>query len=293
MNVIELLENELKNKNWTLEEKQRYIYLRSCQIFSFDPKYNLSLLLPNFFELQQEFRNKTIDLTNITDYNVVCTSYSKYVINVLLEELLNIKTTFEGTDHNYITSQVIGKKYKIDATMNDIYRVKLNLDTRGYQLLPENENYDEELMKIDQKIGYIKNKYENCNIKNNKNDIANFPSYIKNEIDYFNYVMNELKKIYQTYNVSHNFSDAKFCIDYLIRNLFYTYEQEYIKDVTMFLNNSKDWDIVKIYAINLEGEMLYWGLEKERENYSFHEIPRSRAKYYTKYMKGLNKEYII
>lgn len=293
MNVIELLANELKNKNWNLEEKQRYIYLRTCQIFSFDPRYNLCLLLPNFYQLQQEFRNKPIDLTNVTDYNVVCTSYSKYVISVLLEELLNVKSTLEGDSHNYIISSLNEKKFKIDATFNDIFRVKINMNTTGYQLLPSNGNYNVELMNIDRKINYIENEYENYNIKNKKNDITNFQSNIKNDFDFFNFMMSEIRKLYQTYDVSRNFSDAKFCIDYLIRNLFSSYDQESIEDVTLFLdNNTKDWDFVKLYAIDLEDEMLYWCLEKDGKNFSFHETSRNEAKHYVKNMKGINKEYI-
>ena len=293
MNVIDLLDSELKNKNWTLEEKQRYVYLRSCQIFSFDPRYQLCRYLPNNYQTQQEIRNKTIDLTNVTDFNVVCTSYSKYVINVLLEELLNIKSTFEGNDHNYITSLVNEKNFKIDGTVTDIFRIKLNMSTNGYQLLPRNVYYNEELMNIDKKINYIESEYGEHHIKNKRNEIFNSLSDFKSNLDFFNFILTEIKKLYQSYHLSHNFSDAKFCIAYLILHIFNSYDQESIKDVTLFLDNDKqNWDFVKLYAIDLEDEMLYWCLEKQDKNFTFHEISRNEAKHYVKNMKGINKEYI-
>lgn len=293
MNVIELLANELKNKDWTLEEKQRYIFLRTCQIFSFDPKYNSCIYLPDCKNLQQEIRNKKIDLTNVTDFNVVCTSYSTQVINVLLEELLNIKSSLQGKDHHYIISSINEKNFRVDGTLNDIYRVKMNMDTTGYFLLPKNDCYKEELIRIDKKIGYVKDTYGNEFIKKKKNEILNLIKDIRSNRDFFEFMMNLINDIYKMYNVSGNYSDAKFCIDYLILHLFNYYDQEYIKDVALFLNNdSTEWDYVKIYAFDLEGDMLYWGLEKENNMYSLHEITRSQARYYAKEMKGINKKYI-
>lgn len=293
MNVIELLAKELKNKDWTIEEKQRFIFLRTCQLFSFDPKYNSCIYLPDCKNLQQEIRNKKIDLTNVTDFNVVCTSYSTQVINVLLEELLNIKSTLQGKDHHYITSSINEKNFRVDGTLNDIYRIKMNMDTTGYHLLPKNDSYQEEIIRIDKKIGYVKDSYGNEFIKNKKKQIFDLVKDIRSNRGFFEFMMNLINDIYKIYNVSGNFSDAKFCVDYLILHLFNDYDQEYIKDVLLFLNNeNKDWDYVKLYAINLEDDMLYWALEKINNKFSLQEISRDKAKYYVKEMKGTNKEYI-
>ena len=293
MNVIELLANELKNKDWSLEEKQRHIYLRTCQIFSFDPKYNLCKKLSEYQKLQQEMRDKAIDLTNVTDFNVVCTSYSKQVISVLLEELLNIKTTLQGNDHHYITSSINDKIFKVDGTLNDIFRVKMNIDTTGYYLLPKNDCYKEELIRIDKKIGYLKDIYGNKFIKEKKTEILNLTNNIRNYSDFFIFMMNKINKLYQLYNTFDNFSDAKFCVDYLILHLFNDYDREYIKDEVFFLNNdSKDWDYVKLYVIDLDEDILYWALEKQNNSFCLHEITENQAKCYKKEMKGIDRGYI-
>jgi len=39
MNIIELLSNEIAAKNWSKEEKARYLYIRCCQLFTYDPRY--------------------------------------------------------------------------------------------------------------------------------------------------------------------------------------------------------------------------------------------------------------
>lgn len=37
MNVLEKLNQELQERNhYTLEQKKRYLYLRTCQLFSYD-----------------------------------------------------------------------------------------------------------------------------------------------------------------------------------------------------------------------------------------------------------------
>ena len=46
MDVLQLLDNELKDKNnWSLEEKVRYLYIRICELFSYDSRYRLFLKL--------------------------------------------------------------------------------------------------------------------------------------------------------------------------------------------------------------------------------------------------------
>lgn len=77
MDVLQLLDDELKTKrNWDLKDKERYLYIRSCQLFSWDVRYRL------FSKLSLKDRNKIekivlrkIDLRNVEDFRVVCTNY--------------------------------------------------------------------------------------------------------------------------------------------------------------------------------------------------------------------------
>lgn len=41
MNILEKLAKELQErKNFTLEQKKRYLYLRVCQLFSYDTRWH-------------------------------------------------------------------------------------------------------------------------------------------------------------------------------------------------------------------------------------------------------------
>ena len=39
MNIIQITEEGLKDKNWNLEEKAKYIYHISCEYFTYDTRY--------------------------------------------------------------------------------------------------------------------------------------------------------------------------------------------------------------------------------------------------------------
>ena len=71
MNVLELLDKELKGKDWSEETKSRYLYIRSGQLFSYDQRF---FYANNF--LKKEILERQINLENVTNFRVVCTSWS-------------------------------------------------------------------------------------------------------------------------------------------------------------------------------------------------------------------------
>lgn len=74
MDVLAYLEENLKNKNWSLDEKCRYLYLQSCLLFSYDPRRKWLMYEPNE-ALTKEIWDRQINLNNVTDFNVICTSW--------------------------------------------------------------------------------------------------------------------------------------------------------------------------------------------------------------------------
>ena len=156
MNVIQLLDKELINKKWSTEQKARYLYLRSCQIFSYDPRYKFCDLLTNGNELKREIQNYQFDLENVTNFEITCRSYIKSVYPRLLKELLNIKEVKErGTGHKWCEFNDGKRELKADATSNsDLTRVKMGLSTYGYCTLTKDYNFSTQLREIDKSIGY-------------------------------------------------------------------------------------------------------------------------------------------
>ena len=80
MNLLEKLNSELKDKHYNDLEKMRYIYLRTCELFSYDETYYTSLALNNE-KLHQEIRNSYFDITNIDKFKVICYTYANILSN--------------------------------------------------------------------------------------------------------------------------------------------------------------------------------------------------------------------
>lgn len=65
MNILDMLSNEITNKRWTTEEKARYLYLRSCELFTYDPRYRICSVLEDKKDLSQHILTRPIDIQNI------------------------------------------------------------------------------------------------------------------------------------------------------------------------------------------------------------------------------------
>ena len=65
MNILEKLAKELQErKNFTLEQKKRYLYLRVCQLFSYDTRWHFckyDLIGKKAAVLKDEILNNKID----------------------------------------------------------------------------------------------------------------------------------------------------------------------------------------------------------------------------------------
>ena len=162
MDVLQLLDDELKDKNnWSLEEKARYLYIRSCELFSYDLRYRIFLNIYPRSKVTKEIVLKEIDLRNVDDFRVVCTSYSRFVFKKLLEELLAIKVKVTGYSHKYNKFKIGFNRYVADATWNcDLERVKFGKTTKCYYSLNITRDLnDKKIEDIDKKIGYIEEEY--------------------------------------------------------------------------------------------------------------------------------------
>ena len=314
MDVLQLLDDELKAKsNWSLEEKARYLYIRSCELFSYDARYQCDLYWKTFGkkEVKKEILYKKINLRDVDDFKVVCTSYSSYVYKTLLEELLNIfvfsnKGRLQGRIHQTDSFEIGKKKYFVDATGRaDIDRIKLGLATNGFyrkmQLkLINNKN----LKKIDKKIGYIKDDYfkpklmqKICNLE--KEYYQKTGQNCENdEISYFLICMEILKDFFDKINVFSEYSDAFFCIEYLFNHFFDKdiFQFDIYDENFCFINHdlvdisNGMWNFVNILDIDINDEKFSFVLEPVNGKYEFYEIPISEGNYYKKELRRYNKK---
>lgn len=296
MNVLETLENELKEKNWDNGTKARYLYLRCCELFSFDVRYNYYKYLEDFgseIEAKLSLLNRKIDLENVLDFRVVCTSYSKEVYSKLSKELLGIPCTVSkpGASHVFPTFlEPINGIYQLeaDATKSDLAREKMGLKTTGYMAVDDRfrKGFQARLEKIDDTIGYRKQGYANEVLKQQAGQY--YQDFLLNHnTDNREMVLDtmyEIKKVFEGFGGFSIYSDAKFCMNHLqelyLKKLGYTNEME----IPLFqFRDNYEIDFIDLYPIKVENERIFFALEKDE--YVFHKIKESEAKQYMKKMR--------
>jgi len=147
MDLLTMLDYELSKKHLNDFEKVRYIYLRTCELFSFDARYDYtSLFLDDL--LYESIIKRKIDIRSVNDFLVVCHSYSREVLIKLIRELTTAQVEAYGDSHSYVKYQA---NWLLDATYGDLARVKLGLETRGFEKFPQDK---ELLSEVDSILGY-------------------------------------------------------------------------------------------------------------------------------------------
>lgn len=298
MNILDVLNSELKNKNYTIMEKARYLYLRVGELFSYDTRYHF---LKEDDPLKEEIKNLKINLEDVTTRDIVCFTVEREVYSKLLKELLQINAKVYGRGHVYtsfIPSLESKRLIKSDLTASsDNARIKMNLNTINYTALTGDYNFKEELKIIDKNIGYIKEEYRDSLLNQRFSNL--YQEFLKNgetaseySLEYLIYKIYTVKEIFDQYNTFINFSDAQFCISYLINNYLGNYL--YDKEIRLFDNsNSDNWKFYNIYIFNIGSELLYFVLKEENNEFCFYEISKEEAINYAENLEGTNKRKLL
>ena len=155
MNLVEQLDSELSVLHLNDFEKVRYIYLRCCEIFSFDSRYWFTSVF-NDVDLHNEILNKKFDIENINEELVTCFSFSRYILKPLIDELTNLNCNVIAEEsHASILLDYMGNEWTLDAILGDLSRVKLNLQTSGFECKTK-PSLTKELDGIDLSLGFTR-----------------------------------------------------------------------------------------------------------------------------------------
>jgi len=145
-------------------EKARYIYVQLGKYFSYDERYITS---------QSDEEKRAIfdrDIDDIVDDKVVCTSLSRIYENLLNRVGIKAKTVLipgERLGHAFTELEIDGNKY-FTGLIRDLMRIKTGFKTKEFMIdnpdrFGEDSEYtiltEEELKRIDDKIGYTYNRY--------------------------------------------------------------------------------------------------------------------------------------
>lgn len=257
MNLIGQLDSELRGIKLDDFEKARYIYLRCCEIFSFDARWFYTDLFDDE-KLHKKILNKKFNLEDIDSNLVICHSFTKYILKPLIEELTKLDCDLiRNSTHSYAKINYYGQDWKLDATMGDLARVKLGLPTKGFT--SGLVDYDLELDDIDMNMGYCdKNQeyYERLAIGNS------FTDSIEN-----------IGRILRDSSARYHYSDAIFLYDML--------DSIYSEDTYTYLD--KDYNFHRL--IDVCDEYSFFDLSKRDGEYSIRKIRYDDYKQLTKSLR--------
>ena len=210
MNLIEKLADELKDKHLNEFEKTRYIYLRCCELFSYDARWNYYRLFSD--SVIKEIENKMFDVRNLSSNLVICHSFSKSILKPLLDELTTLETTCIGEQHSCVGVKFRDKEFILDATLGDFPLMKMGLRPEGFMSSDGNNTF----IRLDYSLGF---RYVDKDIYSSKkcgddkesmNKVGNIISSSKCKYSYsdvaflYNYLTENLKQQTKTYLDEHN-----------------------------------------------------------------------------------------
>lgn len=305
MNLKEILKSKLENNYQNLDTigKIVYIYKKLCEVFQYDCRWYWAI---DDQPLQIEIYERKLDIENLEDIKVVCTSFSDIycnIVNSLLtkEEDYDISLPYGELSHCYSITQLMdGTTIEVDPIdgTDDFLNVKKGLPFRGLKIYTREDDGEYLLEKAMYDINYTKQnlylKYlhlvrdelieEKSNITTNRLfhffiDTTNFSTLgIKETNDLF------LLTVKQTMN-----QDAKS----LKFKRLVLYDNEN-KKVNLLYQVPKDENEVEYYSLTTKEDKISWQKVEEPiseyiENSNYHFVEEDKVKFLTKKTSPISK----
>ena len=152
MNLLEKIDDELRYRHLNDFEKARYIYLRCCELFSFDIRWNYADVTYDY-KLKDYLKNKRLDAENVDTELVICHNFTPDLLERLIHEFTTLDCeTINENGHSFLKMIYEGQTWDLDGTRGDMARVKLNLSTTDFK--GPIRDYDLMLDEIDLNLGY-------------------------------------------------------------------------------------------------------------------------------------------
>lgn len=265
MNLLEDLDKELSTRHLNDFEKVRYIYLKTCGLFSFDSRYSFTGLFSDD-RLRLEIINKHIDITNVSDFSVVCHSYSRDVLFRTIRELTtaSVKYTNAG-GHSYVLyEEKPGVIWEMDATLEDLQRVKIGAETTGFDI--PFKPFRERLLEIDRELGYTYRTEQDYLSHTDMSSTEN--------------VFRSISALLENSDCRREFSDAVFFVKWLLYGI-----NSQFSDTTYV---SEDYDFIKLLVPRDNND--FYCLLKKDDSYTLQQKSREECKKLTRGLRTLEKK---
>lgn len=288
MNIKEDILTELsKNKYEDDFIKIRYIYLYVCKMFSYDVRFMYADK-----DLKDEIYKKEINIENVEDYEIVCYTFAKVLVDTL--NLFNIGAQIIRENSNTFSHVYVIVKYrngvlKLDPTKrHDNTRVKLNSSTLDFVKLDDNDTeFYDELLYADR---IITNNYEDIDtdIYYDNQKIVKLVNIIEDnaklrKINNNQLFFEKLEYIVSLINSRDDlirYDDIDYYYSYLIRKFNLNDKDKfYVKPGIFFKSNDKSMkDIINITLVKYKDfPPLFYLLRKEGKTFKMREIYKDEA----------------
>ncbi len=270
----------------------RFIYIRLGELFTYDPTY---YTYKSKSPEQMALFDKKIDIRNVNDFNVVCSSWAHVYANLL--NYFGIKALYKETSKSYYHAYVkfwIGKKaFVADMTtgLEDISNIKFGFHTTGFYYddflwilidkissllnLKKLKNYFQAETKFDKKINYCKGIYTDEILFMIKREI--YSSCYQDTKDLINNVFKAVMLIINVERENVRFSDGE---NFIVKMLEYFLDShfEYIGYTQLYDGNRQEFMgiYINIYQ-NLNNCFLYH--KDGNDFYKLEPIDQAEAKW--------------
>lgn len=161
MDLLAILKRELDlvGSKWDLFDKSLYIYIRTCEIFSYDPYFAVT----DNVEKWKKAYYKKMSISNIQYFEITCFTWCR-IYKKLLKQILDIDVEIKGENgrHRWCSFSIKNEYLELDSTFldyNDLVRVKNHDFINGIKILDKDGNIDrvhtyEKIRNSLLKIGY-------------------------------------------------------------------------------------------------------------------------------------------
>lgn len=297
MDLKEEIYKALDGKGYDDFTKIRWIYLYVCKKFSYDTRYIYAEQ-----NMREKIYNIKLDITNVEDFEVVCYTLARVLVDALAEfgyKSEIIRETNSLLTHVYVIVKHKDYVLKLDPTKRyDITRVKINNTTIDFGPVENDDLFSDELLEADKKIAsnfdglYLTEKSVMDMTKQIIQEIDDYA--IKHNLSESEIFFKKLEALYDMINSRTDlkrYDDIDFYYSYLLR-IFKINKKEiiendvaalkdhyYVRPTILFNVNDKSMkDIINISYIQYENlSPMFYLIKKEGESFKAREIFRDEA----------------
>lgn len=265
MNLIEQLSKELSTLHLNDFEKALFIYLKCCDIFSFDSRWFYSEALGDY-ELHDKILNKKFDVENIDSKLVICHTICPDILEKLIHELTTLDCrTVKYMGHSYVnidpSDACYGQSWRLDSVLGDMPRVKLGIHVRDFEC--GMDRYDLLVKEIEYDLGYGKL----CE------------DYYRQQAssDTYTDCIENMALILSRSTAKYHFHDASFLFTKVLNG------NSYSNDCSIYYD--KNYNFHRLIDVSSPTEYSFFDFSKENGEYR---IKRIRSDEYKKLVKELH-----